>query len=150
MKKQLGLVLLAVLALSASASAAGRGMAGCGLGNMLFHNDPGMIQILAATTNGTFGNQTFGITSGTSDCTDTGASRKQASLFIAVNQEALKKDIARGQGETLAGLSQIMNCSDSTLGAKLQSNYGRIFPTSQTGSDQVADSILGFAKGCAN
>src|SRR5205823_3826374 len=39
------------------------GLAGCGLGSMLFGDQKGMIQILAATTNGTFGSQTFGITS---------------------------------------------------------------------------------------
>jgi hypothetical protein len=150
MKKQLALALLATLALSVSASAASRGAAGCGLGNMLFKNEPGMVQILAATTNGTSGNQTFGITSGTSDCADGGSSSKQASLFITVNQEALKKDIARGQGETLAGLSQIMNCSDTAmLGATLQQNYAEIFPSAQTSADQVSQSIMGLAQGCS-
>src|SRR3569832_2714255 len=44
------------------------GSAGCGLGSIVFGSQPGFIQILAATTNGTFASQTFGITSGTSDC----------------------------------------------------------------------------------
>ena len=39
------------------------GLAGCGLGSMVFGDQKGMIQILAATTNNTFGTQTFGITS---------------------------------------------------------------------------------------
>src|SRR3954469_2639303 len=49
------------------------GMAGCGLGSLIFGpvNSPGA-QILAATTNSTFGSQTFGITSGTSNCVSGG------------------------------------------------------------------------------
>ena len=43
---------------------------GCGLGSMAFEGNDGLIsQVSAATTNGTSGNQTFGITSGTSNCT---------------------------------------------------------------------------------
>src|SRR6266571_3742686 len=41
------------------------GAAGCGLGSMVFGNQPGGVQVLAATTNAT-GIQTFGITTGTS------------------------------------------------------------------------------------
>ncbi len=71
------LVAVAVLATAGSAWAAeGSGIkgsgtygtAGCGLGSMAFGNQKGAIQILAATTNGLFGTQTFGITSGTSNC----------------------------------------------------------------------------------
>ncbi len=45
------------------------GMAGCGLGSILFgetENRGG--QILAATTNGIYGNGTFAMSSGTSNC----------------------------------------------------------------------------------
>ena len=44
------------------------GTAGCGLGSMIFGDQKGAIQILAATTNSIFGTQTFGITTGTSNC----------------------------------------------------------------------------------
>jgi len=47
-------------------SGQGYGMAGCGIGSIVFADKPGMIQIIAATLNGTAGSQTFGITSGTS------------------------------------------------------------------------------------
>src|SRR5512137_902647 len=46
----------------------GYGAAGCGLGSMAFNKQPGIFQILAATTNSLTGTQTFGITSGTSNC----------------------------------------------------------------------------------
>ncbi|MEN0057326.1 MAG: DUF3015 family protein, partial [Bdellovibrio sp.] len=43
------------------------GTAGCGLGSLVFGNEKGPVQIVAATLNGT-GVQTFGITTGTSNC----------------------------------------------------------------------------------
>ncbi len=128
--KKSGFVALAIFAFAAiSAQAAGKyGMAGCGLGTMVFEDKPGKIQILAATTNGTFGSQTFGITTGTSNCVDSNV-REEASLYITVNQEALAKDISRGNGETLAGLSKVLRCNDeAALGATLQRNYQNLFP----------------------
>ena len=57
MKRLFGVVV--ALGISSSAFAAGYGTAGCGLGSMLFGNQKGMVQVLAATTNGISGNQTF-------------------------------------------------------------------------------------------
>ena len=46
---------------------------GCGLGSMAWRGQSGIApQILAVTTNGSFGNQTFGITFGTSGCDPNG------------------------------------------------------------------------------
>ena len=58
---------IAVLAISSSAWAGGYKSAGCGLGSMIIKDD-GFVQVFAATTNATSGSQTFGITSGTSNC----------------------------------------------------------------------------------
>ncbi len=42
---------------------------GCGLGTMVFDGQQGKVyKVLGATTNGTSGNQTFGITFGTLGC----------------------------------------------------------------------------------
>src|SRR5262245_22752963 len=69
----------------------GYGAAGCGLGSVFFGSKPGFIQVLAATTNGTSGNQTFGITSGTSNCDTGSGGSASAKVFIAANREALSK-----------------------------------------------------------
>ncbi len=106
----------------------GYGVAGCGLGSIVFGPKPGMVQIAAATVNAT-GVQTFGITTGTSNC-DIPEMGQQAAAFIEVNREVLAKDAARGQGETVAGLASILKCSNpATLGQGLQSNYEKIFST---------------------
>lgn len=121
MKKLLALAALASLSSMASAAI---GPAGCGLGNVVFGKES---QIFAATTNGSFGNQTFGITSGTSNCGGAGGMARLEN-FIEINQVALANDVARGQGETIEGLAQILGCSNSTqLGAELKANYSNVF-----------------------
>ncbi|MFN7453535.1 MAG: DUF3015 family protein, partial [Pseudobdellovibrionaceae bacterium] len=61
------LVVTSMILLSSVAMAKSYGDAGCGLGSVIFGNEKGFSQIFAATTNGTVGNQTFGISSGTSN-----------------------------------------------------------------------------------
>ncbi len=118
------------------------GDAGCGLGSMAFGDQQGPIQILAATTNGTSGNQTFGITSGTSNCS--GISGAQATrVFIEANREALAKDVSRGSGETIGTLTWILGCSDShAVGATLQKNFSAVFPSETVSNDAVTATIL--------
>lgn len=107
-------------------SGQGYGLAGCGLGSIAFGPKPGAIQIVAATLNGT-GMQTFGITTGTSNC-DIPTMGQQAAVFIEVNREILAKDASRGQGETIENLAAILNCSDAAaFGQGLQGNFGEIF-----------------------
>lgn len=124
------------------------GAAGCGLGSIIIKSG-GIVQIFAATTNGTSANQTFGITSGTSNCDDAGGG-DDAKIFVNANRVALAKDISRGQGETIADLTAIAGCADAkAVGAKLQSSFRTIFPNASVSSDQVADSIVTTLKGDA-
>lgn len=106
---------------------------GCGLGSMVFQGNDGLIsQVSAATTNGTFGNQTFGITSGTSNCEQfkTFASNEKINTFVAENMDSLAKDIARGHGEyldTFAGLIAVPASQRTALYASLQTNFSNIY-----------------------
>jgi hypothetical protein len=126
-----------------SASGGAYGPAGCGLGSIIFSPDSGFTQVFAATTNGTSGNQTFGITSGTSNCDGTAGGSKSAKAFVQTNRAALAKDIARGKGETISGLSELMSCSNSgAVGAKLQKRFRSIFPSTRATDEQVSDSIV--------
>lgn len=121
-----GALALSGFALFASSAYADHyGMAGCGLGSQVFKED-GKVQILAATTNGTSGTQTFGITSGTSNCRD--SKHAMAANYINVNEDALKKDAARGEGEVLSGLSKIYGCENTqAFNQTLKQHYAEIF-----------------------
>ena len=148
-------LLLSVVAVSTlfvashrEARADGYGPAGCGLGAMLIGSKPGIMQVLAATTNGIFGNQTFGITSGTLGCGAAPAvAVSSAKSYIETNRQSFAKDVARGQGETIANLSQIAGCADTTaVAAKLQANFKTVFPSSSASDVQVSTATVDLLK----
>jgi hypothetical protein len=136
MKKQI--FAFALIAFMSPLAMAGHvGTAGCGLGNMVFHKEN---QILAATLNGT-GGQVFAITSGTSACNESGQ-LTQMVMFVESNRLALSNEAARGHGETLSALSDIMGCSDSAMvGRELKQNYRRIFESNGENSIAISNSI---------
>lgn len=124
-----------------TAQAGPYGMAGCGLGSIVIHED-GFIQILVATINGTFASQTFGISTGTSNCTRGGVvlADKEQEAFFESNFAELKRDIASGGGEYLAGLSQLFSCDSKVLplmSERAQKSYDTVFPNEQTTPQQA-------------
>lgn len=114
----------------------GFGMAGCGLGSVVFGEKPGMVQIFAGTTNGISGNQTFGISSGTLNCGESGK-MANAEQFIDTNKVALENDLARGQGETVQALSQVLECKNTNFTQSMKSNYQQAFPRGGASSEQI-------------
>jgi hypothetical protein len=133
------LIAIAFLGLGTAQAAGSYGVAGCGLGSLAFKNEAGPVQILAATLNGT-GVQTFGITTGTSNCND-GANLIKA--YIETNHEAIKTAAARGHGEALVGLAKVYNCHNTeALSTALRANYKNVFNSNnatetQTGIESV-------------
>jgi len=128
-------------------SKSGYGSAGCGLGTLLFEPSNGFTQVFAATTNGTSGTQTFGITSGTSNCDAAGYSPGSATAFIQTNRSALAKDIARGKGATITGLTDLAGCSDTrAVGRTLKKNFGSIFPAASASDRDVSESVIRVLK----
>ncbi len=87
---------------------------GCGLGKLLwsdFKRQKDIApQVFMATTNGTFGSQTFGISTGSSGCTNDGKvwAEHKTELFVAVTFENLAGEMARGQGEHLTALATLL------------------------------------------
>jgi hypothetical protein len=139
-----------------SSGGAKYGPAGCGLGSIIFSPDSGFTQIFAATTNGSSGNQTFGITSGTSNCDGGGGGSQSAKAFVQTNRAALAKDIARGRGETISALSTLAACQNSSVvGARLQKKFRTIFSSAKATDEQVSDSVVEVLRsdaslGCGN
>ena len=152
--RRLILLAVAMTALTAGAGVAAAdpyGTAGCGLGSMAFGNKPGLIQVLAATTNGLFGTQTFGITTGTSNCGEAAVGVAGAKAFIQTNREALAKDISRGGGETIANLATLSGCADAhAVGGTLQRNFSTIFPSATVSDIAVSDSVVDVMRGDAS
>lgn len=118
------------------------GVAGCGLGSMVFGAQPGAVQVIAATLNGT-GVQTFGITTGTSNC-GPGLLAQRATDFVKSNKVALQNDISKGQGETLASFEKMMDCKNAGFSQQLKSNYESIF--AQSSDEAIADSMVSYCQ----
>jgi hypothetical protein len=87
---------------------------GCGLGKLAWadYQHPKNIapQVMMATTNATFGSGTFGISFGTSGCTNDGKvmAEQKVTLFAEINFENLSQEMAQGHGEHLASLATLM------------------------------------------
>jgi len=87
------MVLAVVLVLATVAPAMADKDIGCGLGTQLWAGKEGLVfKVLGATTNGTLGNQTFGITSGTLGCHQGGVVTADARLqmFAGANMDNLE------------------------------------------------------------
>ena len=111
---RLGVAVLPLCATGAWAAANPDNGPGCGLGKLAWadYDHPKNIapQVMMATTNGTFGSQTFGISSGTSGCTNDGTimAEHKVNVFAAANYDSLSQEMARGGGEHLASLAELM------------------------------------------
>ena len=121
---------------------------GCGLGTQIFRDksDGLLSQVCAALTNGTSGNQTFGITSGTLGCSKyTSITLKEKlNIFAADNMDNIAADIAAGQGETLeaiADLAEVPEKNRANLYAMLQHNFDMIYPSTQVTNEEVVQKI---------
>src|SRR5512139_825412 len=138
-------VLLATLLLPVAAMAAGENNIGtCGWGSKVFQGQRGIApQVLGATTNGTSGNQTFAITSGTSGCTQDGAvsSNWKTAMFIDGNKEKLAQDMSKGSGEALQSLAQLIGVKDADKAAfyrATKENFAQIFSSDSATAEQIA------------
>lgn len=100
----------ALLLLSSAAFGKNYGMAGCGLGSLVIKTNDKM-QIVASTLNAT-GVQTFGISTGTSNCLPASkvAILKSQEHFVMENLESLRRDMVKGDGEYLASYAEVLGC----------------------------------------
>ena len=147
LNKKLMVVVVAGL-FSTGAMAAGENNTGsCGWGAKLFDGQRGIApQVLAATTNGTSGNQTFGITSGTSGCTQDGVvkSNWKTAMFIDGNKEKLARDMSVGSGEALDSLAHLLGVDAqdrAAFNSLAKDNLARIFPSDDVATQQIVASL---------
>lgn len=122
---------------------------GCGLGSVLIKdNSTAFMLALQATTNTIIsGNQTFGITSGTSGCKKVKFVMNDAAQeFVASNMDELAKDIAMGQGESVDTLAELLHVEDkAAFSAALQSNYNDIYTSKNVEMSDVVENISTIA-----
>ncbi|MCW2271550.1 hypothetical protein D3C77_14970 [compost metagenome] len=137
---------LSTAALVAHADQAGGN--GCGWGNMLFEGKNGLgSHLLATTTNGTSGNATFGLTSGTNGCDSKARLGYGGRSMLAMNgmMDSIAEDMAQGQGEALSAYATLLGIdqADRTHFAQVtHQNFSSIFSTPDVTADQVLTATL--------
>ncbi|QOW45492.1 MULTISPECIES: DUF3015 family protein [Acinetobacter] len=138
-------IALAAILATGSVSAFADSDVGCGLGSQVWEGQSGKIpKILAATTNGLFANQLFGITFGTLGCSGTGAVTAQAVTFTHENAESLARDMAVGEGESLNVLAELLNIKaedKARFFAVSKQNFSKIYSAENVSSVEVLASL---------
>jgi len=133
MKKIVGGALLMVV--SSASFAVAPGGANCGWGNLLFKGAKGIpSHVVAVTTNGTSGNNTFGITSGTNGCDASGRLSYGGRDMVQVSaiMDEFSEDVARGHGEaldTVAVMIGIEQKDHAAFSKVMHENFASIFPS---------------------
>jgi hypothetical protein len=162
MKKIITSILVATTALTISASANAKhsaegNSAGCGLGSTIFDGKRGLLpNILAATTNGTSGNQTFGMSTGTLGCNKNDVVRsKDNNLFAFANENLneIAADASKGSGEYLDSVASIIEIKETDKAyffKTVQSNFSNIFSNENTTTKDVVASLNKVIKGDKN
>ena len=120
---------------------------GCGLGTQVIPNQKSLLMhIVAGWLNALCCNQTFGITTGTSGCTQFQGLvfNDKVDSFIASNMDNLATDIAKGNGEyldTLATLMEVKQEQRTDFNATLQNNFSKIYTSGNVSSEEVVRNI---------
>ena len=142
-------LMLGVLgAASLSAQAADAGGKGCGWGNMLFEGKSGLaVHLLATTTNGTSGNATFGLTSGTNGCDSSVKLGYGGRSMLAMNGmlDSIAEDMAQGRGESLDAYATLLGVAPADrahFAQVTQAHFSTIFSAPDVSSDQVLAATL--------
>ncbi len=124
---------------------------GCGLGKLAWsdyseksHNIAP--QVMMATTNGTSGSQTFGISSGTSGCTNDGQvwASEKVNVFTALNFDNLSQEMAQGQGEHLTSLATLLGIPEEhhqEFFAMTQENYTTLVQAGESSPKAVVKAL---------
>ncbi len=140
----------AMLAVSTTAFAEAPGGPNCGWGNMLFKGQSGIVpHFLASTTNGTSGNATFGMTSGTNGCSVDGTLTYGGKAMVNNMFDEFSADVAVGQGEALNAVAVAygVDKQDREAFATLaHQNFATLFPNENVTADEVVSRLEALMK----
>ncbi len=139
---------ISAASLAAHADEAGQSGKGCGWGNMAFEGQRGLFpHLLATTTNGTSGNATFGLTSGTNGCDASQRISYGGRSIFAMNGmlDNIAENMAQGHGEALDAYAVLLGIptQDRAHFAQVtQKHFNEIFTSQDTTGEQVLNNTL--------
>lgn len=134
-----------LLIASSSAYAVAPGGGGCGWGNALFEGQKGHApHILAVTTNGSTGNNTFGMTTGTNGCDVSGSLGYSGKSMLASLMDEFSEDAAKGNGEALTAMAVVLGVKPEDrqhFAQVTHNNFDTLFPNKDVTAEEVYDSL---------
>ncbi|MFB4394530.1 MULTISPECIES: DUF3015 domain-containing protein [unclassified Pseudomonas] len=139
-------------AVSINAMAEAPGGPNCGWGNLLFEGQRGTpAHFLASTTNGTSGNATFGMTSGTNGCSTKGALTYGGKSWLAMNgtMNELSEDMAQGKGEALTTYAVVLGVAPEDrayFSTVTHQHFQQIFSSADATVESVHNNTLAVLK----
>lgn len=146
------LIGIALVSLSASSFAVSPGGSDCGWGNMLFKGQSGIApHFLALTTNGTSGNATFGMTSGTNGCSVNGSLTYggKAMMNLSSIMDEFSEDAARGEGEAMTAVAVSFGIAPedrAAFSSLVHDNFATVFPSENVTAGDVMNSLVTLMK----
>lgn len=124
----------------------------CGWGNMLFQGQSGLApHFLASWTNGTTGNATFGMTSGTNGCSHNGTLTYGGNALVNLSNvmDEFVADAAQGNGEAMTAVAVSMGIAPEDrahFAAAVHGNFNSIFVSSDNTAEDVFNNIVSVMK----
>lgn len=137
-----------LLATSSTIFAAAPGGPSCGWGNMAFEGKSGTgFHLLASFVNGTFGNNTFGMSSGTNGCATSGHLTYAGHSLLAFTNilPEFTEDVARGEGDALNAVAAMFGIKQQErpiFSEVTHANFETIFPNEKVTAEQVLQNLV--------
>jgi hypothetical protein len=148
MKK--ALIVTALFGFSTVALAEAPGGPSCGWGNMLMDGQSGLgAHTVASITNGSTGNATFGMTTGTNGCSANGTLTYGGKSLIGAVMDEFSEDVARGDGEALTAVAVALGVAETDRAlfkTVMHDNFSVLFPSQDVTAEQVSDRVVALMR----
>jgi len=147
------LIGLAFSAVSLGAFAEAPGGPNCGWGNMIFDGQTGFpAHFFGSWTNGTSGNATFGMTSGTNGCSTKGKLTYGGKRWLGMSANMMSEfseDVARGDGDAMKAVAVSMGVEQqdrAVFAQVMHDNFSNIFTSANVTTDEVVANVVAVMK----
>lgn len=139
---------IALLFLSLSLSVLADSSTGCGLGSMIWKKNSIVSALFRTTTNHSFSSQLFGITTGTSGCSQHSIVKRDMYpvYYAEANLPELRYEMAQGKGEYVVTFAEVLGCSPEVQGeftSWAKGSYSKLFKDENT---KPQDFLKGLGK----
>jgi len=137
------LLALTLLVAAPASFAATAGGEGCGWGQILFEGQNGKAShVLALTTNGSSGNNTFGVTTGTNGCSSSGSISYGGKEMVDVSSvmDEFGEDLAHGDGEVITTVAVSIGIAPEhreQFKVTMRDNFDTILPSKDVTMEEV-------------